>query len=297
MVTVQHPHDSECFAFLIVNEPDVKGGNGMLSKMRKAVMIGMAASGLMMGGSVMVSAEETEGGHSFQVQFFADGFGISPEAMISQNERTYVDRDHQPVRPFREEMVLKDGTQALILSYQDVLTGDSTADLKYYFLEDQLCAMGGESADTGYSFDEVVSGMNQMYGAPFRLELSQLGSIAEMAGEGCPADGQDAWRYEVQYEEVNPEDGTFMKNTKDAVGTVWEADGQLHLLMFVAPPGDVRKPLRDQGDFSALEGFDDLNAEEKEKFSQYYDFLQYQLKEQAEQYIAYLRKSRETGEK
>lgn len=258
------------------------------------VLILAAASGMP------VSAGETEESSYAQVQFIDSGFGSSSETIISGFSSLYLDAEGQSIEPSVTQKTLPDGSWAFEVLYSGAENGGFRSDIGYYFIDDKLVAVVGDRVPGSDDMEQLRSSLTKEYGAPFRLDTASLGSLSELIKEDAHIEeGQDAWTYAIPANAFLPAEASsqeFPAEEGKAIGTVSAEDGHLYISMFIDPSllaaNAANAAAADRQSTDGLEGADDLTPEEKQKVSQYMDYLQYKMKREAEEYIAYLKAQR-----
>lgn len=270
----------------------------MLINGKRSILAAFMAVLLVAVRGIPLSAQETEEDGAMQVQFMDIGFGSSSNRILEDFSSLYRDADGQIIRPSFEHKTLADGSQASEILFSGVDAGGIRSDIGYYFLEDRLAAVVGERFSEAADLEQIRADLSRQYGAPFGLALASLGRLSELIGADAHlTEGQDAWTYAIRIDafvpaEVSEEELPESQEGK-AIGTVSMEDGHLFISMFADPSLlDGSSAKADRQSLSGLDGTEDLTDEEKEKLSQYMDFLQYRMKCEAEEYIAYLKSLR-----
>ena len=266
----------------------------------------MMAAALMLTASAMTWAGDAAPEQPFGVRFPEINVGITAEQLVLNNMNLLLlDKDQNPVQPVIRESKTSEGSNIASILYAGVLNSGDASDYTYYFIDDHLAAFTIDmDMPDGYTADKIREGLILNYGEPFQLDTAQLSSISETLGDYIHLEeGQDAWSYfqtedligSVIQEGENVSDGHTDANAAKITGTFEESDGHVRFIVFVDPSENRLVSGSIGFDISSLDGAKDLNGEEREKVIQYLKYLEYQMKRQAEDYIAFIKSQRANG--
>ena len=248
-------------------------------------------------GVIFVSAEEEVENDSLNMNFPKARFGMSAEDFMKAN--SFSNGEGQAVNPQVKTKTLSNGSSETELFYIGTSDSGIAADYMYYFLDDQMAALVVDFLiPEGFTFDMIRDGLIAVYGVPVKLNLEDLGLIPEMIGERAQLeDGQEGWNYmayvgtPVVYsdEDMTESSGQELNMTVMATGTVKELGDHILITVFTVASSTERSAEEWTVKLSDLQNINDLTKEEQQKVSEYMDYLEYQMRTQAQDYISYIR--------
>ena len=270
-----------------------------MTKIKKITVGFMMAMLIMVAGVVSVFAEEGTENDIYVFRFPYASFGISVEDF--KNSNSFHDEQQNDINPVMKRNTLSDGSTVILLSYNGTSDYDTHADYTFCFLDDKLVAQIMDVINPeGLTYERIREGLITQYGEPYPLDLSALGLIQEIIGEKAQLeDGQEAWDYMAEpnvwtaysegLEESAGQDISMSSSEIPATGTIRMQDDHVLMSLFTDPSSSVQSVSEWTIRLSDLQGTDDLTTEELQEVSEYMNYLEYQMKLEAQQYIEYTR--------